>query len=196
MIGHKWCKCISTVASHTSRPCAFFLQFTAWIYSKGRSNWAVGREFLEPREVELLRSLERWGQNSWLWLLWPGNPCLCRVCGFLSLEVISTGLFYVGTPVCSRARDPWQELALACVQHGDRFLLETSSWLFCEMCTCAFGMRLVYYCMPLQCIFKNFYLAMSYWKSWGFWLLKAQVNMAYRWLPAKSPLEGTYRHRA
>ena len=73
-----------------------------------------------------------------------GNPCLCGVCGFLPLEVISVGVFHVGTPVCSAARDPWRGLALACVLHGSCSSLERAFWLFCEMYTRAFGVSLVY----------------------------------------------------
>lgn len=81
-----------------------------------------------------------------------GNPCLCRVCGFLPLEVISIGVFHVGTPVCSAARDPWRGLALACILHGSCSSLERAFWLFCEMYTRAFGVSLVYYSVHLQCI--------------------------------------------
>lgn len=76
-----------------------------------------------------------------LWSLW-----------ILSPDAASIGLFHLGTPVRSRARDPWQTRALACVLRGDRSLLEMS-WLFSEMYTCAFGLSLAYYSLHLQCVY-------------------------------------------
>lgn len=58
-------------------------------------------------------------------LFCPAVTCLCKVCGFLSLEVLTAGLFHLRTPVCSGARDPWQARALACILHGDRSFART-----------------------------------------------------------------------
>lgn len=95
--------------------------------------------------------------------------------------------------MCSSARDPWQEKALACVPHGDRSLLEMSSWLFCETYTCAFGKSVVYYSLCLQCTYfiskchveRAWVLAFGNSGKHGLSLTKI-----------KSLLEGTYQHGA
>lgn len=98
---------------------------------------------------------------------------LWQILCILSLEVISTGLFPLWTPVCP---DPWQERPLACVPHGERCLLEMSSWLFCEMYTCPFGKRLGCYSLCLQCIC---FILRCHVERVRVWAAKAEVNRAY-----------------
>lgn len=71
------------------------------------------------------------------------------------------------------------------------FLAGNVLQLFREMYTYAFGMSLVYYSVHVQ---GSFLFYASFWsvtlKEQGFWLLKAQVNMAYRWLRSSHPWKG------
>ena len=93
----------------------------------------------------------------------------------MPLEVISIGVFHVGTAVYSAACDPWQGLALACVLHGSCSSLERAFWLFCEIYTRAFGVSLVYYSVHLQCI-PVFLFKCQTERAGGLPYLKAQVK--------------------
>lgn len=98
----------------------------------------------------------------------------------LSLEVVSTSPFPLGTPVCSGARDPWQERALACVLTGRSFP--------CSKCRPGSSVRRPHVCLaglwfPAVCVRKAFisFRGVTL-KGPGLWLFRAQVNMAYQGL--------------